>query len=98
MDSQDASAPCLVSAHDHILGTHRQEPILALCNHETTQTEAEAKIGDNFLAVVDAFESGDRARVGQVLRKGVVPSRGSSPGLLSQHIVEERTGGRATCA
>ena len=75
-----------------------QQPILALCNHETTQTEAEAKIGDNFIAVVDAFESVDRARVGQVLRKGVVPSRGSSPGLRSQPVVEERTGGRATCA
>ncbi len=42
-----------------------QEPILALCNREATQTEAEARIGDNFLAVVDAFESADRARVGQ---------------------------------
>ena len=30
--------------------------------------------------------------------KGVVLWRGSSPGLLSQHIVEEGTGGRATCA
>ena len=42
-----------------------REPILVLCNRETTQTEAEATIGDNFLAVVDAFESADRARVGQ---------------------------------
>ena len=42
-----------------------REPILVLCNRETTQTEAEATIGDNFLAVVDAFESADRARAGQ---------------------------------
>ena len=38
-----------------------QQPILALCNREATQTETEARIGDNFLAVVDAFESLDRA-------------------------------------
>lgn len=75
-----------------------QEPILALCNHETTETEAEAKIGGNFLAVVDAFESGDPNPVGEFLRKGVVPSRGSSPGLRPQQSAEERTGGRATCA
>ena len=37
-----------------------REPILALCNRETTQTEAEARIGKNFLAVVDAFESAGR--------------------------------------
>ena len=42
-----------------------QEPILALCKREITQTRAEGTIGDNFLAVVDAFESATRARVGQ---------------------------------
>ena len=41
------------------------QPILALCNRETTNVEAEARISDNFLAVVDAFESIDRARAGQ---------------------------------
>ena len=41
-----------------------QEPILALCSREVAQTEAEARIGDNFLAVVAAFVSADRARVG----------------------------------
>jgi len=40
-----------------------QEPILALCSREITQTEAQDKIGDNFLAVVDAFESAGRVRV-----------------------------------
>ena len=41
-----------------------QAPIVALCNREITQTEAQDRIGDNFLAVVDAFESATRVRVG----------------------------------
>lgn len=75
-----------------------QEPILALCNHETTRAEAEAKIGDNLLAVVDAFESSGRARSGQVPLRGAVPSGGSPPEPRSQQHVEEHTDGGAACA
>ncbi len=75
-----------------------QEPILALCDHVTTQAEAEAKIGENFLAVVDAFESGDSSPDGIRPAQGRGPIEVSSPGSRSQQSVEERSGGRATCA
>lgn len=42
-----------------------QEPILGFCRGEITQSEAESMIGDNFLAVVDAYEWATRSRVGQ---------------------------------
>ena len=40
-----------------------QEPILGLCRHEITHREAEGKIVDNFLAVVDVYEWATRTRV-----------------------------------